>query len=121
MKYRMLLATLIAGAVTAGQATSPLAPRAHAAPASEVEYVYDIVVRRHYSFPGNDSIACGHRICDKVTKGESFAQVMGGVRSDVTPSGEQVADYLGSYAVNPLCPEQIRQLRNSAAGYRPVG
>ena len=95
------------------------APRAHAAPAPEVEYVYDVMVRRHYSFPGNDAIGYGHGICDKISQGESYAQVMGEVKQDVTPNDEFAANYLVSYAVNLLCPEQIWQLRNSAAHYQP--
>ncbi|MEK0681970.1 DUF732 domain-containing protein, partial [Mycobacterium ulcerans] len=35
------------------------------------------------------------------------------------PNDEFAANYLVSYAVNLLCPEQVWQLRNSAANYRP--
>ena len=94
-------------------------PRAHAAPAPEVEYVYDVAVRRHYNFPSNDAVGYGYGICEKVTRGESYAQVMGDVKKDVTPNDEFAANYLVSYAVQLLCPAQIWQLRNSAAGYRP--
>jgi hypothetical protein len=97
-----------------------LAPRAHAAPAPEVEYVYDVMVRRHYNFsnPG-EAINYGYGICEKVSRGEGYAQVMGDVKSDVVPNDEFAANYLVSYAVNLLCPAQIWQLRNSAARYRP--
>jgi hypothetical protein len=95
------------------------APRAYAAPAPEVEYVYDVMVRRHYNFPNNDAISYGHGICDKVTAGQTYAQVMGDVKRDVTPNDEYAANYLVSYAVNILCPEQIWQLRNSATHYQP--
>ncbi|WP_231974859.1 DUF732 domain-containing protein [Mycobacterium sp. E1747] len=96
-----------------------LIPRAHAAPAPEVEYVYDVAVRRHYNFPNNDAIGYGRGICDKVRGGDSYAKVMGDVKSEVTPSDEFAANYLVSYAVNLLCPDLIWQLRKSAAGYRP--
>lgn len=96
-----------------------LAPRARAAPAPEVEYTYDVVVRRHYNFPNNDAIGYGHGICDKIAAGRSYAEVMGDVKGDVTPNDEFAANYLVSYAVNLLCPEQIWQLRNSAAHYQP--
>ncbi|WP_232232081.1 DUF732 domain-containing protein [Mycobacterium triplex] len=99
-------------------AAPQLAPRAGAAPAPEVEYVYDVAVRRHYNFPNNDAIGYGHGICDKVTQGDSYAQVMGDVKRDVTPNDEFAANYLVSYAVNLLCPAQIWQLRNSAANYQ---
>ncbi|WP_084298571.1 DUF732 domain-containing protein [Mycobacterium genavense] len=115
---KLLVATFVAvcGLVAA---TPQLAPRAGAAPAPEVEYVYDVAVRRHYNFPNNDAIGYGHGICDKVTQGESYAQVMGDVKRDVTPNDEFAANYLVSYAVNLLCPAQIWQLRNSAANYQP--
>lgn len=96
------------------------APRAHAAPAPEIEYVYDVTVRRHYNFPAaTDALNYGHEICDKVSRGESYGQVMGDVKNDVSPSDEFAANYLVSYAVNLLCPAQIWQLRNSAAHYQP--
>ncbi|WP_231984900.1 DUF732 domain-containing protein [Mycobacterium sp. E796] len=114
----MLIALLISGAGVAGAAQRAM-PRAHAAPAPEVEYMYDVSVRRHYNFPNNDAIGYGHAICDKVAQGESYAQVMSEVKSDITPSDEFAANYLVSNAVNLMCPEQIWQLRNSAAHYQP--
>ena len=105
--------------LTAGPEMRPAA--AHAAPAPEVEYAYDAVARRHYSFPNNDAVAYGHGICDKVTRGESYAAVMSEVKADVSPNDEFAANYLIGYAVNLLCPTQIWQLRRSAGGYRPPG
>jgi hypothetical protein len=119
MKRRQSLAALALAAVVCGAAQSPV-PRAHAAPAPEVEYTYDVTVRRHYNFPNDtDALSYGHGICDKVRRGDSYGHVMGDVKSDVTPSDEFAANYLVSYAVNLLCPDLIWQLRNSAAGYRP--
>jgi hypothetical protein len=112
-----LIAFLFLIAVVAFGGATPT-PRAHAAPAPEVEYVYDVVVRRHYGFPNNDALGYGHRICEKVTNGEGYAHVMSDVKSDITPNDEFAANYLVSYAVNFLCPDQLWQLRNSAAGYR---
>ncbi len=118
MNRRTWPAILIAAAVLG--APLALAAPAHAAPAPEVEYLYDVTVRRHYNFPGStDALGYGHGICEKVTAGESYAQVMGDVRSDVTPNDEFAANYLVSYAVNLLCPDQIWQLRNSAAHLTP--
>ncbi|AFC54287.1 MULTISPECIES: DUF732 domain-containing protein [Mycobacterium] len=119
MKSRKSLVALIVGAVSVGGFLLTPPPRVHAAPAPEVEYVYDVVVRRHYGFPDNDALSYGHGICDKVGRGEGYGQVMGDVKSDVTPNDEFAANYLVSYAVNLLCPELIWQLRNSAAGYQP--
>jgi hypothetical protein len=119
MKRRTSRAALIVAAAAVSGVPLAVAPWAHAAPAPEVEYLYDVTVRRHYNFPNNDALNYGHGICDKVTAGESYAQVMGDVKSDVTPSDEFAANYLISYAVNLLCPAQIWQLRNSAAHYQP--
>lgn len=119
MKRRSLSVALLVAAAAVGAVAETVAPRARAAPAPEVEYVYDVMVRRHYNFPNNDALSYGHGICDKVTRGDPYAQVMGDVKSDVTPNDEFAANYLVSYAVNLLCPAEIWQLRNSAAGYQP--
>ena len=119
MKSPRLVAALIVIAAALGGAAQTRAPRAQAAPGPQVEYLYDVAGRRHYDFPNNDALGYGRGICDKVTRGESYAQVMGDVKSDVTPNDEFAANYLVSYAVNLLCPAQIWQLRNSAAHYRP--
>jgi hypothetical protein len=111
--------TLILAPAAISGAAQVISPPAHAAPAPEVEYVYDVMVRRHYNFPNNDAVSYGYAICDKVTRGESYAQVMGEVKNDVVPRDEFAANYLVSYAVNLLCPAQIWQLRNSAAHYQP--
>jgi len=113
-----LVALLVAVAAVGGVAPR-LAPRAHAVPGPEVEYVYNVVARRHYNFPSNDAIGYGYGICGKITQGEGYAQVMSDTKRDVTPNDEFAANYLVSYAVNLLCPDQIWQLRNSAAHYQP--
>lgn len=115
-----LIASLIVAAVVGGTIPAP-APQAHAAPAPEVEYLYNVTARRHYNFPNNDALGYGHGICDKVSRGDTYAQLMGDVKSDVTPNDEFAANYLISYAVNLLCPAQVWQLRNSAAHYEPPG
>jgi len=121
MKQRKSLVVLIVVAAAAAGAAPMPAPRARAAPAPEVEYLYNVAVRRHYNFPNNDAVGYGHAICDKVSQSESYAQIMGDVKSDITPNDEFAANYLVSYAVNILCPAQIWQLRKSAAGYQPPG
>ena len=116
----MGLAAWVVVAAVLGDATPALTARAYAAPAPEVEYTYDVMVRRHYNFANPDqAIEYGHGICDKVSRGQSYGQVMGDVKRDVMPNDEFAANYLVSYAVNLLCPAQIWQLRNSAAGYQP--
>lgn len=96
-----------------------LAPPAMAVPGPEVEYVYNVKVRRDYQFPNDDAIGYGFGICEKVTRGEGYADVMGAVKRDTVPNDEFAANYLVSYSVGILCPTQIWQLRNTAAGYRP--
>jgi hypothetical protein len=104
-----------------GVVTTVHAPRAAAVPGPEIEYTYDVMVRRHYDFPGNDAIGYGFGICDKVSRGQPYASVMGDVKAEVLPNDEFAANYLVSNAVGILCPAQIWQLRSSAAGYRPPG
>jgi hypothetical protein len=96
-----------------------VAPQAVAVPGPEVEYTYNVIVRRHFDFPNNDALGYGFGVCDEVSRGVSYADVMGNVKRYVFPNDEQSANYVVSYAVGILCPAQIWQLRNSAAGYRP--
>ncbi|HEX4395022.1 MAG TPA: DUF732 domain-containing protein [Mycobacterium sp.] len=120
MKRETPIAALVVGYVSLGASALGLAARAHAVPAPEVEYVYDVMVRRQYNFadPG-EAVSYGYGICQKLIQGESYAQLMSDVKNDVVPSDEFAANYLVSNAVGILCPAQIWQLRNSSAGYRP--
>lgn len=119
MRRLSLLAALLVAAAAVGGSMQTLLPQAHSAPAPEVEYLYDVAVRRHYNFPNNDALGYGHGICDKVSQGKGYGQVMNDVKQDVGPNDEFAANYLVSYAVNLLCPAEIWQLRNSAARYQP--
>lgn len=119
----MICRRAVVASIVAASAFSVLqytqAPTASAVPGPEVEYVYNVVLRRHYAFPNNDAIGYGFGICDKVTRGEPYAQVMDDVKRDTVPNDEFAANFLVSNAVGTLCPAQIYQLRNSAAGYTP--
>jgi hypothetical protein len=115
---KSLVSVIVAAAAVGGVPLAP-APRASAAPNPEVEYVYDMTVRRQYNFPNNDSLAYGHGVCGKVGQGEGYGQVIGDVKREVTPSDQFAANYVVGYAVNLLCPELIWQLRNSSGGYIP--
>ncbi|MCW2511860.1 MAG: conserved hypothetical secreted protein [Mycobacterium sp.] len=119
MRHRIPFAVVVVTGIVVGAVVQTPAPVARAVPAPEVEYTYDVVVRRHYDFPNNDAIGYGYGICDKVRGGEGYPQVMSEVKGDVLPNDEFAANYLVSYAVGILCPEQIWQLRNSAAHYQP--
>ena len=91
------------------------APGAHA---DVVAYLVNVTVRPGYNFANADAaLAYGHTICDKVAAGRGYPQIMGDVKSDFSTSDEFQASYLITQAVNELCPAQIWQLRQSAAGY----
>jgi hypothetical protein len=104
-------------ATVSGVAPAPT-PQAHSGPAPEVEYLYDVTVRRHYNFPNNDALSYGQAICEKVGQNRGYPQVIFDVKSDVIPNDEYAASYLIANAVNLLCPGEIWHLRNSAARYR---
>ena len=90
------------------------------AQASEVAYLLNVTVRPGYNFANADqALAYGRGICGKISTGETFASLMADVKADFNNSDEYQASYLISQAAQELCPEQIWQLRNSAAGYRP--
>jgi Protein of unknown function (DUF732) len=91
-----------------------------AARGDSVAYLIDVTVRPGYNFPdANAALAYGQGVCDKVSGGRSYAQVMADVKSDFTTGDEYQASYLVDKAVNELCPAQIWQLRASAAHYQP--
>lgn len=120
IKCGMALIALTVACTAGGAITQAPAPLAHAVPAPEVEYTYDVMVRRHYDFPNNDALAYGYGLCDKLRAGTTYRQLMGDVKRDVVPNDEASANYLVSYGVGMLCPAQLWQLRNSAAGYQPA-
>src|ERR1700704_266453 len=91
MKHRNATVALAATLAFGGLAQAPLA---RAVPGPEVEYTYDVFVRRHFDFPNNDAIGYGYGICDKVSRGQPYGSVMADVKSDVTPNDEQAADYV---------------------------
>jgi hypothetical protein len=108
---------VLAACAVAGAAMLGLAPCARA---DVVAYLVNVHVRPGYNFPNADAaLGYGYGICDKVSAGHTYAQVMGEVKADFETSDEYQASYLINQAVNELCPAQIWQLRNSAAHYRP--
>jgi len=109
-------AVVIAAAIVGGGAT----PLAHGVPAPDIEFIYDTTVRKQYNFANTaEAISYAHGICDKITGGTSYSQVIGDVKNDVRPNDEYSANYLISNAVNIYCPAQLWQLRSSAGGYVP--
>jgi len=108
----------LAGLILAATFSNAGAPAAHAVPAPDIEFTYDTTVRKQYSFANTtDAIAYAHGICDKITGGASYGQVIGDVKNDVLPNDEYSANYLISNAVNIYCPAQLWQLRKTAGSY----
>ena len=64
--WSFVLATAMSGAVLV------IAPPVHAVPSPDVDYLYNVTVRRAYTFPNGDPIGYGHGICDKVTGGREL-------------------------------------------------
>ncbi|RAU97487.1 DUF732 domain-containing protein [Mycolicibacter senuensis] len=88
--------------------------------ADATAYLVNVTVRPGYHFASaQDALGYGYGICDKVSGGRPYAQLVGDVKADFATDDEFHASYLIGQAVNELCPAQIWQLRNSAAHYRP--
>jgi Protein of unknown function (DUF732) len=116
-RAKLPLGVFLVSAVLFGVAALGLVPCARA---DVVRYLVNVTVRPGYNFPNAQAaLDYGHGVCDKVSGGRSYAQVMDDVKADFTTSDEYQASYLISQAVNELCPALIWQLRNSAAHYRP--
>lgn len=104
----------IATLVTAAGALA-LAPTAAA---DTVAYLVNVHVRPGYNFPNADAaIGYGNSVCDRVAAKMSYAQLVDQVKADFNTSDYYQGAYLINQAVNELCPAQIWQLRQSAAGY----
>lgn len=81
------IAALVVGYVSLGASALRLAARARPVPAPEVEYVYDVMVRRQYNFANpREAISYGYGICQRLSQGESYAQLMSDVKNDVVPT-----------------------------------
>ncbi|BBX85328.1 hypothetical protein MAUB_32010 [Mycolicibacterium aubagnense] len=87
--------------------------------ADPVTYVNSVNARPGFNFPSADAaIAYGRGVCDKVSAGRSYAQLIGDIGAEVTGGDLNEANYLVGQALNELCPELISQLRNSAGNSR---
>lgn len=91
------------------------APAAHA---DQVAYLVNVTVRPGYDFPTPDAaLGYGYGVCDRVEAKTGYAQLVDQVNHDFGTSDYYQGAYLINQAVNELCPAQIWQLRQSAAGY----
>src|SRR5882724_4069512 len=106
---------LLGAVLAAGTAVVAFAPPANA---DVVAYLVNVTVRPGYNFPNADAaIGYGNSICDRVAAKMSYAQLIDQVQADFNTSDNYQGAYLINQAVNELCPAQIWQLRQSAAGY----
>ncbi|MBI2703565.1 hypothetical protein A9W98_19535 [Mycobacterium gordonae] len=100
-----------------GLAAGAVAPCARADAAG---YLVNVTVRPGYNFANADqALSYGYGICDKVSQGRTYAQIMGDAKADFTTSDEYQVSYIIAQAVDELCPALLWQLRNSAAHYVP--
>lgn len=104
---------LVAGALAV--AALAATPSAHA---DQVAYLVNVTVRPGYNFANADAaLGYGYGVCDKVEAKVNYAQLVDEVKRDFGTTDYYQGAYLINQAVNELCPAQIWQLRQSAAGY----
>ena len=116
--YRLAAAAASIGLVLASAVVEPASARAAA-----TAYLVNVTVRPGYHFSGaDDALQYGFGLCGDVADGHPYAALIGRVKADMQTGDDYQAAYLINQAVNELCPAQIWQLRNSAAGYHvPIG
>ncbi len=108
-----------AALATAAAAVASMVSMAPAANADVVAYLVNVHVRPGYNFPNAEAaIGYGNSICDRVAANMSYAQLIDQVNADFNTADYYQGAYLINQAVNELCPAQIWQLRQSAAGYQ---
>lgn len=113
----LLICLLLASAALLAITLSGGSARAHA---DAVAYLVNVTVRPGYNFANPEqALAYGNRICDKVSQGRRYADIIGDLAADLAADDTYQGSYLIGQAVNELCPGLMWQLRNSAAGYRP--
>ncbi|KUI46902.1 hypothetical protein AU198_06055 [Mycobacterium sp. GA-1199] len=107
-----VMVTLVAAAGAAAMIPAPTAN------ADAVAYLVNVHVRPGYNFPNADAaIGYGRTICDRVAGKMSYGELVNQVTADFHTADKYQGMYLINQAVNELCPAQIWQLRQSAAGY----
>ena len=111
----------LVGVLSAGLLCSASLIAAPAANADVVAYLVNVHGRPGYTFPNADAaIGYGRTICDRVAAKMGYAELVNQVKADFHTTDYYQAGYLINQAVNELCPAQIWQLRQSAAGYTGV-
>jgi len=98
--------------------TGALLGFASPAHADEVAYLVNVTVRPGYNFANADNaLSYGHQICSKIATGIAYRQLIADIKTDFNTPDDYQASYLVTQAAQELCPADIWQLRNSAAGY----
>lgn len=120
-----VIAGLLWSAAVAGGAY--VSAVAHADPAEAPEpskvwsYLIGITTRPGYGFANAEAaVDYGLGICDKVSHGREYSQIMAEVERDLNTTVDFHASFLISEAVQELCPALIPQLRSSAVHHRPL-
>jgi hypothetical protein len=123
MKYK---GPLVGSTMAIAAAFGSLTVAAGSAHADAVAYLVNVTVRPGYNFANSNSnanadaaIAYGRGICDKISQGPRFGQIVDDVKADFHTADDYQRSYLISQAAQELCPNLIWQLRNSAGHYRP--
>ncbi len=94
---------------------------ASTANADELGFLITTLVRPGYNFPNAEAaVVYGQSICIRVGDKMSYTELVNQVKSDFQNADYYQAGYLINQAAEELCPEQIWQLRESAAGYKPT-
>ncbi len=114
--------TVFRGMVAVGLVAAGLggvgAAAAPSAAADTVAYLVNVHVRPGYNFPNAEAaIGYGNTICDRVAAKMPYAELVNQLKGDFRTTDYYQAGYLINQAINELCPAQIWQLRQSAAGY----
>ncbi|MGE2731842.1 DUF732 domain-containing protein [Mycolicibacterium vaccae] len=113
---KLLVGVLSAGLLSAGALVA--APNSAA---DDVAYLVNVHVRPGYNFPNADAaLGYGRSVCDRVAGQMPYAELVDQVKADFHSADYYQGAYLINQAVNELCPAQIWQLRQSAAGYTPA-
>ena len=112
---RALSVGLLSGLVSVGGLVG-----AQTAHADDVGFLVNVFQMNAFPFPNAETtLAYGQSICTRVETKMPYAELIGQVRGELNIS-EFLAGYLISQAAEELCPAQIWQLRQSAAGYKPA-
>ena len=112
---------LVVAAATAAGMTGLATATAPKADADVVAYLVNVHVRPWYNFPNADAaIGYGNTICDRVAAKMPYGELVNQLKGDFRTTDYYQAGYLINQAINELCPAQIWQLRQSAAGYTGI-